>query len=56
MRCAFCGDAAQPEHAPCCSSTFHGKALCCDHYCSTHYVEVNKCSPKTHAGAKRATS
>lgn len=46
--CAFCDEPAQPEHSPCCSSTFHGKSLCCKHYCATHFVEVNQCSPEMH--------
>lgn len=47
----FCGQPAQREHNPCCSSQFHGRALCCECYCRTHFVEVNKCSPEMHAKA-----
>ena len=28
-------------HDPCCSS--HGVSLCCECYCDTHFVEVNRC-------------
>lgn len=46
-----CTVPAQPEHTPCCSSTLHGKALCCKHYCNGHFVEVNQCSPDSHTAA-----
>lgn len=49
--CYFCGRDAQPEHTPCCSSTFHQKPVCCEHYCRGHFVEVNRCSPATHEAA-----
>lgn len=43
-----CAKPAQREHSPCCSSTFHGKSFCCEHYCRTHFVEHNPCTPETH--------
>lgn len=47
-----CAAPAQPEHTPCCSSTAHWHAsLCCEHYCRAHFVEVNPCSPDSHAAA-----
>ncbi|WKN47119.1 hypothetical protein [Nocardioides sp. Arc9.136] len=49
-----CDKPAQPEHTPCCSSTFHGKAFCCEHYCRAHFVEAHPCSPDSHAAAKAA--
>ena len=51
-----CGRMAQPEHTPCCSSTFHNKPLCCEHYCRSHFVEVDKCSPSSHAAARAASA
>ena len=56
LTCYFCGRDAQPEHTPCCSSTFHGKAVCCEHYCRGHFVEVDKCSPSSHAAARAASA
>lgn len=50
-----CDQPAQPEHTPCCSSTFHGKALCCKHYCRSHFVEAHPCSPESHAAANAAS-
>jgi hypothetical protein len=42
-------DAVVPEaHNPCCSSSMHGKPLCCEHYCNSHFLEVNRCSPDQH--------
>ena len=46
-----CTEAAHPVHDPCCSSKFHNKPLCCEHYCRFHFVEVNKCSPAIHEAA-----
>lgn len=38
-----CGRCPEPAtHEPCCSS--HGVALCCECYCDTHFVEVNRCN------------
>lgn len=53
-RCSYtgCDRSAQPEHNPCCSS--HGRALCCEHYCRNHWVEVNKCSTETHRAERGA--
>lgn len=47
-----CTSPAPSEHAPCCSS--HGRALCCEHYCNTHFVQVSRCSPLSHAAANAA--
>lgn len=44
-----CTKPAQPEHSPCCSSSFHGKSFCCEHYCNSHFVEAHRCSPESHA-------
>jgi len=44
-----CVKPAQPEHSPCCSSTFHGKSFCCEHYCRSHFVEAHPCTPESHA-------
>lgn len=49
-----CTRPAQPEHTPCCSSTLHGKALCCEHYCRSHFVEANQCTPASHEAARKA--
>ena len=49
-----CTEPAQPEHTPCCSSILHGKALCCAHYCRSHFVEANPCSPDSHRAAQAA--
>lgn len=49
-----CDRPAQPEHSPCCSSAFHLKPLCCEHYCRSHFVERNQCSPSSHAAAMAA--
>jgi hypothetical protein len=46
-----CATPAQPEHSPCCSSTFHGKSFCCEHYCRSHFVEAHPCSPESHPPA-----
>lgn len=51
-----CLEPAQPEHSPCCSSTFHRKPLCCEHYCRAHFVEANPCSPDSHAAAAAASA
>ncbi|UIU47033.1 kinase domain protein [Microcystis phage MinS1] len=57
LTCAVgtCVRSAQPEHTPCCSSSLHGKALCCEHYCRSHFVEANPCSPLSHAAANAAS-
>lgn len=54
--CYFCSKPAQPEHSPCCSSKFHGRSLCCEHYCRSHFVEVDKCSPESHAARNQQVS
>lgn len=38
-KCARCPEPA--THEPCCSS--HGHSLCCECYCTTHFVEVDRC-------------
>jgi len=43
----ICAAPAQPEHTPCCSS--HARALCCEHYCWSHFVEAHPCTPESHA-------
>jgi hypothetical protein len=49
--CTFkgCGVPVEATHNPCCSS--HGRPLCCEHYCYTHFVQANPCSPETHRTA-----
>lgn len=42
-----CKATAQREHSPCCSS-HSGMNLCCKHYCWSHFVEVDACSPELH--------
>lgn len=50
-----CAEPAQPEHTPCCSSSMHGKAFCCEHYCRSHFVEANPCCPAAHAADDAAS-
>ena len=35
-----CTTPAHPAHDPCCSSKFHQKPLCCEHYRRFHFVET----------------
>lgn len=52
-----CTRPAQPEHTPCCDSSFHGgRGLCCEHHNRFHYQQVGACSPETHAAPELAVA
>lgn len=46
LRCEAVTCHSKATHLPCCSA--HKRALCCTHYCRTHFVEVDQCKPEDH--------